>query len=206
MRIAVILVLFCAVPASAQERRISMVDNSGVISIKEVVRTAIKAFDSEDLDAYESCFKSSRRKQVRRTTAHLFAAEECFMNLVDMHIIEDLGDSASVAVKYKFGGSNSSSVVLSEVRLAKEDGMWLIERELVRSKETADTPQSPSYVAAENPAAWNPMKPDPNKIPSEIHHLIGDVGIRDGFGCVGGRCANGRCAKSITHPLKGVGL
>ena len=172
-----------------------MVDNSGSISIKDVVRTAIKAFDSEDIDAYESCFATSRRKQVRRSTAHIFAADECFMNLVDMHIVEDLGDSASVAVKYKFGSPKCSSVVLSEVKLVKEEGRWVIAKELVKSRETADAPQYSSYSAAERPAAWDPMKPDQNKIPSEIHHLVGDVGIREGFGCVGGRCANGRCAK-----------
>ena len=195
MRLPLVALIVCST-ASAGER-ISMVDNSESASIKDVVGGVVRAFDNEDLDSYESCFKESRRASVRRKAALLFADEDCSMELVDVHVIEDLGETASAAVKYRMGGSHASYVILSEINFVKEAGEWRIDRETVRSKGVDSSRASSSL--AENPAgrkpAWDPMRPDPNRIPENLHHLIGDVGIQEGFGCAGGRCANGRCNK-----------
>ena len=190
MRLPLVALIICST-ASAGER-ISMVDNSESTSIKDVVGGVVRAFDNEDLDSYESCFKESRRASVRRKAALLFADEDCSMELVDIHVIEDLGETASAAVKYRMGGSSSSFLILAEVYFVKEEGTWRIDRETVKSKGFAPSQVSTSSAVAIAPPGrapiWDPMRPDPNRIPQEIHHLMGDIGIRDGFGCVGGRC------------------
>lgn len=190
--LASLLVFSCA---SGQER-ISMIDDSDSTSIKDVVRGAIRAFDEEDIDSYESHFKASQRSSIRKNVAYVFADEDCSMELVDIHVIDDGGDRASAAVKYKVGGSRSSFTILSEVRFVKEDGKWLIEKEIVKSRGPAQSQASFSSVAVAAPGrdpAWNPMNPDPNRISPKLNHLIGDIGIREGIGCGGGGCANGRC-------------
>jgi hypothetical protein len=189
LRKLIIALVFCS--TAGADDRISMVDNSGATSIKDVVRGVARAFDKEDLDSYESFFRESRRAYIRRKAALLFADEECSMEIVDVHVIEDNGDNASAAVKYRMGGSSSSFLVLAEVKFVREEGGWKIDRETVRSKASAPRNAASSHAAA-IPAGrapiWDPMRPDPDRIPEEIHHLMGDVGIREGFGCVGGRC------------------
>lgn len=197
MRSFVVFLVLCSAASAAD--RIAMVDNSASTSIKDVVKGLVRAFDEEDLDSYESCFKGSRRPIIRRKAAHLFADEDCSMELVDIHIIEDDGESASAAVKYNMGGSSMSVVILAEVTFVKEDGEWRIDRETVKSKSLAPRSMSPSIavvaplIPAGRPPAWDPMKPDPDRISPELNHLMGDIGIREGVGCDGGGCANGRC-------------
>lgn len=193
MRSFIVTLILCSTASAAE--RVSMVDNSDSTSIKDSVRSLVRAFDDEDLDSYESCFKETRRPNVRRKAAHLFADEDCSMELVDIHVIEDDGESASAAVKYKMAGSYASYTILSEVSFVKEEGEWKIDREMVKSK--SQTPlDSTSHASSRPPAAaWDPMSPDPTRIPKTLHHLIGDIGIQEGFGCAGGKCANGRCEK-----------
>lgn len=196
MRNLFVLVLICSTAAGAE--RVSMVDNSGSTSIKDAVRGVVRAFDQEDLDSYEACFSSSRRASVRRKAAHLFADEDCSMELVDVHVIEDDGENASAAVKYRMGGLHASYTILAEVKFVKEEGEWLIDREVLRSKGISPRTSPSSSVAVAGappgrPPVWDPMNPDPDRISPELNHLIGDIGIREGIGCAGGGCANGMC-------------
>jgi hypothetical protein len=188
MRKILVALMLCST-ASASDR-VAMLDNSSSTSIKDFVGGVVRAFDGEDLDSYEACFKESRRPAVRRKAALLFADEDCSMELVDVHVIEDSGDTASAAVKYRMGGSSASYMLLSEIHLVREGGEWRIDRETVKSKGFA--PHRSSSVASAAPPGrapiWDPMNPDPDRIPEQVHHLIGDVGVREGFGCVGGRC------------------
>ena len=85
--------------AASAGDRVAMVDNSDSTSIKDVINGLVRAFDNEDLDSYESCFKESRRSVIRRKTAYIFADEDCSMELVDIHIVEEDGEKASAAVK-----------------------------------------------------------------------------------------------------------
>ncbi len=180
--------------AASAGDRVAMVDNSDSTSIKDVVNGLVRAFDNEDLESYESCFKESRRSVIRRKTAYIFADEDCSMELVDIHIVEEDGEKASAAVKYRMGGSSMSFLLLSEVTFVKEEGEWRVDRETVKSKSLAPKSLSSSYAAggpaipAGRAPIWDPMNPDPDKIPEHLHHLIGDIGIQEGFGCAGGRC------------------
>lgn len=189
-----LLVVVYSVPALCEDR-LTMTDNSSSTSIKDVVRNTVRAFDSEDLDSYEACFRESRRSFMRRKAAMAFADDDCSMSLIDVHVIEEGDDSASAAVKYRFGGSSCSFLILSEVKFVKEEGSWRIDREIVRSKSNAGSSQSHYAAAPARKGEWDPMNPDPNRIPKNIHHLMGDIGIQEGMGCAGGRCLNGRCEK-----------
>lgn len=200
---AVASLLLCC-PALCSDR-IAVVDNSAEMEVKDAISAAVRAFDSEDVKSYEMCFKESRRPFVRKRAAFLFAEDKCSMEIVDMHVIEILDESASAAVKYRMSHSAQSHEILAEINLTKEGGRWVIDRESVRSKAPSGRP---SYSGSGNlmagrggraagpnaPAgAWDPMNPDRDKISPHLHHLMGDIGIREGMGCANGKCANGRC-------------
>lgn len=188
-----ILAFFAAAPCFG-EGRVKMSDNSADTSVKDTIKSLVDSFDSENLDSYSSCFKESVRPRIRRKAAMMFADDDCNMGLVDAHVIELGEESASVAVKYHMGGSSCSYEYLSEVFLVKEGGRWVVERESVRSSKCKSVASAGVQSASAKPAGkWDPFKPDRNKIPENLHHLIGDIGIQEGMGCAGGRCANGRC-------------
>lgn len=189
MKAVLAALLVCS--SAAASDRVSMVDNSEATSIKDLVAGAVRAFDSEDLDSYESCFKESRRAYIRRRSAHVFADDECSMELVDIHVIKDDGEKAAAAVKYRMGGSSASFVILAEVDFVKEEGEWRIDRETVKSKSLAPRrtamSSAPAIPVGRAPI-WDPMNPDPDNISPHLNHLIGDVGIQQGMGCADGKC------------------
>jgi hypothetical protein len=189
VRAVLVALLVCS--AAAASDRVSMVDNSETTSIKDLVAGVVRAFDSEDLDSYASFFKESRRSYIRRRSAHVFADDECSMELVDIHIIEDDGENAAAAVKYRMGGASASFVILAEVDFVKEEGEWRIDRETVKSKSLAPSRTSMSSAPAipiGRAPIWDPLNPDPDKISPNLNHLIGDVGIQQGMGCADGKC------------------
>lgn len=193
MNRAVLLLLLLPLSASFGYDRVPVVDNSDEVEIRNTIDRVVAAFDQEDLFSYESCFRQSKRKAVRRQTAMVFANDDCHMELVDAHLIESDGQTASVAVKYRMGGASSSFHFLSELHMLKEEGGWVIDRESVRSSSglrlaARGTPQK-------TPPNWDPYNPDPNLISPNLRELIGDIGIQPGFGCSGPNCAGGRCNK-----------
>jgi len=198
VRILTLAVAVALLPASLMaNERVSVVNNSPQIGLKDALAAAAVAFDSEDVDAYEMCFKESRRKDMRRRAAVLFASEQCSMELIESHTVEMDEETAEAAVRYKIGNSRCSSEVVSMVRLIKEDGRWVIDKEVKISA----GPRSCGPVASASAApakGWDPFNPDKTKIPSGLHHLVGDIGIQPGMGCADGkcgvrRCENGRC-------------
>lgn len=192
-----ILALFSSQVLGFSQERISVVDNSEECAIKDVLRQAVRAFDAEDIRAYESCFRESRKKTIRKNTAMAFAEDECSMELIDAHVISVEDGSASVAVKYKMARSSNSCEFVSEIYVIKEGDKWVIDRELVKKSlgNSYATTSVRRGGAAEPKKEWDPYNPDPNKISPTLHHLMGDIGIREGFGCSDGKCANGRCQK-----------
>lgn len=203
--VAVFVSVLCSVALCSE--RLKVADNSADTEVKDAISAAVRAFDSEDVRSYEMCFKESKRAFVRKKTALLFASEKCSMEIVDMHVIDIGEDSASAAVKYKMGCSSQSHDILSEINLVREGGRWVIDSESVKSKSAAGrASDGAGLFAARAPRAapnnrqqgeqadgWDPMNPDRNRISPNLHHLMGDIGIREGMGCADGRCANGRC-------------
>lgn len=191
------------------EERIKAVNNSEETAVRDAVASVARAFTAEDVGAYQACFKESRRSSVRRKAALLFADSKCSMEIVEVHVIDVGEDRAEAAVKYKIAGVGRPQEVLAEVSFVKEDGGWRIDREDIKSQNAARSPKATFDVAAApiNPgrefaigpdggipgAEWDSYDPDPDRISPNLHHLMGDIGMREGMGCSGGRCANGRC-------------
>jgi len=194
-RLLFAFLLFVSSAEALSSERLRVEDNSEETAVKDLVRAAASAFDKEDLGSFSSCFKSSRRKSVRRDAALLFAGNQCSMEVVDLHVIDVAEDSAQAAIKYRMGISSAGFEVLSVVSLVKEEGSWAIDRESVRAKSPsrAESRSLSSSGDAPRGGAWDDLNPDPDRIPAGLHHLMGDIGIREGMGCADGRCANGRC-------------
>lgn len=175
--------------------RVRMSDNSEQTSLKDALTAVSKAVESEDLDLFESCFACDRRDKIRKKYAMVFVRERCSMELIESHTIEVDEDAAEVAVRYKMCVSSKTAEVVSKVRMVKEEGKWLIDRETIVSKKASGD----SYASAndtqyqDREPKWDPMNPDRNRVSPNLHHLIGDIGVQPGMGCAGGACANGRC-------------
>jgi hypothetical protein len=187
-----VFVSLLLIPSSALcSERIVVYDNSAETAIKDRVRTVSEAFDKEDINLFESCFRTSKRKPVRRKAALFFAANHCSMDLEDVHVIEAGEASAEVAVKYRMGSSSGGLEIVSVVYMVKEGEFWLIDRESIQSKtptgKAENLASSKSRIRPDG-AGWNEFAPDPNRIPEGLKHLIGDIGIREGMGCADGRC------------------
>lgn len=187
-----------AAEETAPPQRIKVSDNSDDLAIADLVKSVAGAVESESVDAYQRCFKQSDRPSVRRKVAFFFVEGRASMEILDIHVIDVSAESASAAVRYKMGCSSSPVEFLSEVRFLKEDGNWVIDREIVKSKRQ---PQAASYASAPNDPApirqagarWDPMNPNVDLMSPNLEHLVGDIGIREGKGCSGGNCPNGRC-------------
>jgi hypothetical protein len=180
--------------AAQSEDRLSVVDNTDEIEVKQTISELEKAFDSESVEGYANCFRESSRKSVRRKTALLFAAESCSIDIQEMHIIEIVDGEAEVAVRYRLGGGQGTSDVVSTVKLVKEEDRWLVSNENLVSK-TAVASRSSRSVPAGQADNWDPYKPDAARVSNNLQHLIGDIGVRPGMGCADGKCANGRCER-----------
>lgn len=194
-----LFVLFVLSPAVAlSSERIRMVDNASQVSVKDTLENVCRAFDSENLDLFESCFAESRRKQVRRRYAMVFVKERCSMQLLESHVIEMGEMTAEAAVRYKMSDSYGTKEVVSRVNFVKQNDKWLIDSENMVSK-SACGGSSPVAPARPNPRNqpedpdWDPMNPDPSRVSPNLQDLIGDIGIQPGMGCANGRCPGGRC-------------
>lgn len=197
----------CSVAFSEDRLRVS--DNSAETSVKDAIKATARAFDTEDVRAYELCFKESRRPSVRRKAALIFADSKCSMEILDVHVIEVAESSASAAVKYKMAGIGQPTEVLSEISMIRESDKWVIEKETVRSSSVARSAENSELAGGVQrgevlfapagrkvvamPGEWDQFDPDLDRISPNLKHLSGDIGIREGFGCANGRCANGRC-------------
>lgn len=174
-----------------------VVDNTNQTSIKDVLEKVCKAFDSEDLDLYESCFALERRDQIRKRYAMVFVRERCSMQLLESHAIRIDEDSAESAARYLICDHHGPREIVSKVEFVKDGDRWLIDRETVVSRKSAadsrSLASSPARGDQRDDQGWNPMNPDRNKVSPNLQHLIGDVGVRPGMGCSGGNCPNGRC-------------
>lgn len=200
IRNSLLLFFLMCVVASASDR-LKVSDNSEETAVRDAVEAAARAFTAEDLSAYQACFKESRRASVRRRTAVCFVENECSMEVAEMHVVEVGEEKASAVVKYRISSGLKQEVV-AEVHFVKDGDGWLIDRENIKSKSDLGS-RGASFVSAparkpgsrhpEDPGAWDEMRPNPNRISPKLQHLMGDVGIREGTGCAGGRCANGRC-------------
>lgn len=195
MRTATILLALALCGEALCSERAKMSDNSDQTSLKDKLETLSKAFESENLDAFERCFSESRRPMIRRKYAMVFVEGSCSMDLVEFHAIEIKDETASAAVRYKMSDSHGSSEVVSTVKFVKHEGEWLINGEsIVSRKSCSDSASVVSRpVDQQQGERWDPMNPDPSKISPNLKHLIGDVGILPGMGCANGNCANGRC-------------
>jgi len=178
-----VLFLFFSSYSFAQER-LSVIDNNDEIEIKDILELTAKAFSSEDLSLYSSCFQESKRKKVRKETALIFARHQCLMSISDVHVVEIEDNKAEVVANYQISKSSERIDVISKVLLIKEKDKWFIKSEAIQSTEFSKV----SIAQNDNKKDWDPYNPDPNKIPESLHSLIGDVGIQEGFGCADGRC------------------
>lgn len=172
--------------------RIVAVDNSHEISIKDSLKSLADSFNEENLNRYESLFKESRRKYIRRKAGLVFASNDCSMELLDSHVLDMSDIDALVAVKYRISNDLEIFEVVSEIFMVQESGKWLVSREKIKSqakssKRVSSSARGFAAVNANNPK-WDDFKPDPDRIPETLHHLMGDIGIQEGFGCADGRC------------------
>lgn len=180
-------------PEARPEARPAVVDNTDQIEIQEMISAIEDAFNSENVEGYSRCFKGSSRKAVRRKTALLFASGECSMDIEESHIIEVGDDEAEVAVRYSLGGQEGRSSVVSTVNFVKEDGIWVVSSENQISKTASGRPSA--MIAKDEGGAWDPYKPEADRVSKNLQHLIGDIGVQPGMGCADGKCANGRCER-----------
>lgn len=198
--------MVCSVALCAD--RISMVDNSQEMSIRDAVSSAAQAFSSKDSAGFSMCFKESRREHIRKKCAFSFLEEDATMEILNVHVFSVDDDSASAAVKYRMGGAGNLKDVVSEVVLVKEEGRWVISRETVKSSKDSGSPRYSLASSGPRPKnggnridvdnqrpEWDHFNPDEKRISPNLKHLIGDIGIQEGMGCAGGRCANGRCQR-----------
>lgn len=183
-----------------------MADNSQDMSVRDAVTAAAHAFSSKDSTEFSMCFKESRRDHIRKKCAFSFLEEDSSMEILNVHVFSIEDDSASAAVKYRMSGDGNSKDFVSEVSLVKEGGRWVIAKETVKSSKDVGGSRNTLVSSGSRPkdkpnnfqfgnqgAEWDSFNPNSNKISPNLHHLIGDIGIREGMGCAGGRCANGRC-------------
>lgn len=208
MRTSAFLLASLACSAALAAERVRVSDNSEEMSVRDSVEAVARAFTAEDVAAYQACFKESRRPSIRRKAALFFASNKCSMEVMEVHVIDAGEDQASAAVKYMIDADGRREVV-AEVSFVKEGGRWVVDREVVRSKSEVGSFESslasddeprpprrdfgPHREIPEPEARWDIMKPEAGRISPNLHHLMGDVGMREGMGCSGGRCANGRC-------------
>lgn len=175
-----------------QSARLVAVDNSHEISIKDSLKSLADSFNEENLASYESFFKESRRKYIRRKAGLVFASNDCSMELLDSHVLDVSDGDALVAVKYRIGNDSGTFEVVSEIFMVQESGRWLVSREKIKaqarsSKRSSSSSRGLAVVNANNPN-WDDFNPNPDRIPETLHHLMGDIGIQEGFGCADGRC------------------
>lgn len=190
---AIALVVSLAPLALFGADRVGLVDNAPQTELKDFLESAAGAFNSENIDAYEMCFSQSRRKDMRRKIAVLFASEQCSMELIEAHTVDINEDGAEAAVRYKIGNSRGSSEVVSIVKLVRESGRWAIDGETRVSGKQSVCSAQPSSQTQPAGNGWNPYKPEKDKVSSGLQHLVGDIGVRPGMGCSGGRCPVGPC-------------
>lgn len=197
--IAILASMVCSVALSAD--RISMVDNSSEMSVRDAVVTAAQAFSAKDSAGFSMCFKESRRDHIRKKCAFSFLEEDATMEILNVHVFSIDEDSASAAVKYRMVSAGNSKDVVSEVVMEREGERWVISRETVRSSKDSAPPQYslPSSgprqknqgnqvdLNSQRPE-WDNFNPNANGISPNLQHLIGDIGVRPGMGCANGRC------------------
>ena len=149
-------------------------------SIKDVLKTAEKAVNDEDLDAFMECFSPERRAVLRRRFGILFVEHEMGMEVVDSHVLNCDGDSGELAVKYKSKLSSETIDVVSLISFKNSDEGWKIVGESIRSSRSdAPVPYSspPAQAGVMSGCASGSCGPS-------IEQLlrIGNPG------CSGGRC------------------
>lgn len=189
MRTCLIISTLCLASVAHADGRVQVVNNAPQTEFKDALEAAAKAFDSENLDAYEKCFSEGRRKGMRRKMALLFAAQECKMELVEAHTIEVGENFGEAAVRYKIGDSGGSYDVVSVISMVKEGGSWVIDSEIkMRESRSEGSYPTSSYASSQDRPAHKQNLPDKSTIQPGIQHLIGDVGVRPGDGCANGRC------------------
>jgi hypothetical protein len=198
--------MVCSVALSAD--RISMVDNSQEMSVRDAVSSAAQAFSAKDSAGFSMCFKESRREHIRKKCAFSFLEEDATMEILNIHVFSVDDESASAAVKYRMIGAGNSKDVVSEVVLVKEEGRWVISREMIKSSKDSVPQRHALSSSGPRPKnrgnkidlnsqrpEWDNLNPNVNDISPNLQHLVGDIGIQPGMGCAGGRCANGRCQR-----------
>ena len=191
----VAIVVSTSVLAAHAQDRIKLDDNAHSTSVKDAIKTVVNAFDSEDIDAYVSCFKESKRKRMRRLAAFAFVDDKCSMELLDSHVIESTPEATYAAVKYRMSDLDESYEVVSEVKFVKEGGRWVVDSESVKSKIRGRSQGGYESAAPGKNQGWDDFNPDSDQVSPFAQHLIGDIGVQSGMGCAGGRCLNGRCEK-----------
>jgi hypothetical protein len=182
-------ILLCPHPARG-EGRLPVSDNSADTDFKDALSAAAKAFDSEDLNSFESCFSEQLRKGMRRKMAVLFASHECSMELVEAHTIEVDEHAAEAAVRYRVGGVGETYEFVSVIKAVKEDGRWVIDSELKIRGVSSGEPTQRSYATSspKKAKAAESEEVDKSEVDPAIRHLIGDMDVMPGSGCVGGQC------------------
>lgn len=111
------------------------VGNAAEIDIRDCLRTAIDAANSEDLEGFVGCFAGSRKARMRTPAAIRFVQHDVSMELVDVHVVKAGTTRGEAAVKYRVVLSNERFDVVSLVALKQENGSWRIDSEKIQSYE-----------------------------------------------------------------------
>jgi hypothetical protein len=149
-------------------------------SIKDVLKTAEKAVNDEDLDAFMECFSPERQAVLRRRFGILFVEHEMGMEVSDSHVLSCDGESGELAVKYTFRLSSENVDIVALISFKKSDEGWKIIGENIRSS------RSDAPVAYTPPPARSGVMSGcaSGSCGPSIEQLL-EIG---NSGCSGGRC------------------
>jgi hypothetical protein len=189
----VFVVCFSVVAIGAERPVMVSDDNAGQLSDSDVgnfLESIVEAFNKQDCVLYSSYFTKENRDSARRKAGMSFAKDDINISLVEHHILDQVDETAEVALAYKVSSENWSGKVVSKVFLEKEGGAWKLTKEVTVQRRIEQTgyfgqPVSnvPPKVARNNNNAPNCQN--------------GRCGVQPNFQIQATGCANGQCGTKL---------
>ena len=142
MRLAMAIVGFC-LPCIVFGEDSGLSTREQLREVRACLAATAEAANSEDLDAYISCFDPSLRPALKRVAGLRFAQHEVSVEVLDSHILECSPARCEVAVQYETTLSQQSFEVVSVLLLRRVEGSWKIHKETIRSAVVSALMDSP---------------------------------------------------------------
>ena len=184
----IFVVCFSVIAIGAERPVMVSDDNAGQLSDSDVgnfLESIVEAFNKQDCVLYSSYFTKENRDSARRKAGMSFAKDNINVSLVEHHILDQVDESAEVAIAYKVSSENWSGKVVSKVYLEKEGGAWKLTKEVTVQRRVEQTGYfgQPANNAPAKVARNNNNVPNCQNGRCEVQ-----VQVQPSGGCANGQC------------------